>query len=128
MKNLNAVTTSAKYCNKAINIINKKLEDFGNPEVTGYTRIYIKNASASLLEFCKDNQDKIKAQVVLVKRKEDEAAAASARNTNGFNCHTLFVFSDDYYYVPNYFSGTCDLIELPKTILKQIKDNFREVN
>lgn len=109
---------------KLIATVNKRLDSWGNPKETGYTRIYIKKATAGLLEFFEHNQAEINAQVVLVERTEDEAPAASARNSNGFRQHTLFVFSADYY-VSTYFSGTCDLIELPAALIKRVNNAYK---
>ena len=104
---------------KLIATVNKRLDSWGDPEEIGYTRTYIKDATPGLLDFFDRNQAEINAQVVLVERSEDEAAAAAARNSNGFSQHTLFLFSMDYY-VSTYFSGTCDLITLPDALIKRV--------
>jgi hypothetical protein len=110
---------------KLISIVNKRLESEGNPKEIGYSRVYIKNATAGLLDFYERNQNEINAEVVLVERTEDEPRAASARNNNGFYQHTLLVFSMDYF-VATYFSGTFNLIEVPKALIKRVNNVYGE--
>jgi len=109
---------------KLISIINKKLENWGNPETVGYTRVYLKNVGAGLLEFYKQNRDAIHAQVVFIESATDESGAAYARNHNGFLCHTVLVFSTSHP-VSTYFSGTADLIELPKALVTRVEKACR---
>ena len=109
---------------KLIGTINKKTADWGDPKSVGYTRVYIKDASPALLDFYKRNRDEIDADVLFVEHARNESEAATARNANGFRCHTVLVFSDKHF-VSTYFSSTFDLIGLPKALLKRVNSAYK---
>ncbi|MFT5715930.1 MAG: hypothetical protein ACI9T7_000103 [Oleiphilaceae bacterium] len=77
------------------------------------SRVMIEDASDAILTFYENNMTKINGQVVIVRSKEDEALAASIRNSAD---KALFVFSDKYT-VTSYFSGTCQRVPFTKALI-----------
>lgn len=78
-------------------------------------RIYIDAVPESVVDFYEQNQDLINADVVIVRSKLDESAAASARNSGR---KVLLVFSHKCI-VDSYFSGTCFKLILSNALMKR---------
>lgn len=94
----------------------RSLINKANKLLTGSTaRIYIDSASESVVDFYENNRDLIHADVVVVRNKSDESAAASARNSGR---KVLLVFADNCI-VDRYFSGTCFKLILPAALIKR---------
>tara|TARA_B110000211_G_scaffold234101_1_gene302419 strand:+ start:2197 stop:2514 length:318 start_codon:yes stop_codon:yes gene_type:complete len=103
---------SVKDQKTLVSKINTPLLDFS------CARVIVKNATPSLCKFYELNASKIDAKVIVVRSKSDEGKAASLRNSDN---QVLFVFSENYWTVPEYFAGVCKTIELPKALLKRVK-------
>lgn len=89
-----------------------------NTLLAGYhARVMVIDATEALCDFYEQNEDAITGTVVVVRSKADESKAAHARNTLS---KVLFIFSADYW-VPDYFSGVCARIHLPKALLKRAR-------
>ncbi len=91
-----------------INQPNKLLADY-------HARVMVKEAPESICTFYEANAEKINGKVVIVRSKDDESAAALARNTLD---KVLFVFSDTYW-LTDYFKGVCQNIPLTAALLKR---------
>tara|TARA_B110000211_G_scaffold232393_1_gene296016 strand:+ start:75 stop:392 length:318 start_codon:yes stop_codon:yes gene_type:complete len=83
-----------------------------------HARVLIKNASPALCKFYELNADRINAKVIVIRTESDECHAAQLRNSTN---QVLFVFSEKYWVVPEYFAGVCKTIEMPKALLKRLK-------
>lgn len=87
---------------------NKLLADY-------HARIMVQEVPEAICSFYEQNADKVNGEVVVVRSKDDEPAAARARNT----CEkVLFVFRDTYW-ITSYFSGVCHDIPLSKALIRR---------
>ena len=98
--------------NTLINKINTPLSSLA------HARVLIKNASPALCQFYENNAEKINAEVIVIRGESDESLAAKLRNSTN---QVLFIFSEKYWVVPDYFAGVSKAIELPKALLKRLK-------
>lgn len=94
----------------------KALIDKANSHLSGhFCRVMLTDAPSSILSFYEKNSDKINGTVVVVRNKDDESKAASARNS----IHkVLLVFAKDYY-VSDYFTSTFERLFLTKALLER---------
>lgn len=118
-KHVEKMDLNDKDRNSLIGLVSKEIKKWGNPEVIGYSRFIIKEASSKLIEAYKACQNDIDAEIVVVREQADEGYAAKARNTNGFKTHTLFIFSEAHF-ASSYFTGTCTTINVPAALQKRI--------
>ncbi|MGR5368440.1 hypothetical protein [Photobacterium damselae] len=102
---------TAKDHSTLISKVNKKFSEME-------CRVRIENATPAMIEFYRANASKINANVVVLESDDDDSQAAKIRNSGE---SALFVFADSYsiYGVPSYFSGTTNLIEFPKALIKR---------
>ncbi|GHG07249.1 hypothetical protein [Thalassotalea marina] len=91
-----------------LNKANKLLADY-------HARVMYKEMPTAIVNFLEQNKDKINGEVVVVRCKNDEPAAAIARNTKD---KVLFVFADSYW-LTSYFSGVCQNIPVSNAMLKR---------
>jgi hypothetical protein len=81
-----------------------------------HARVYIDEASDSLIYFYEQHRNDIKGELVIVRSEEDVAHAAYIRNHSD---KALFVFSERYW-ITSYFSGTCQKVKLSKALIHRI--------
>jgi len=109
------MTFTDKDTNRLINKPNLLLADY-------HARVMLIEMPDSILSFYENNADKINGTVIIVRTKEDEPAAAYARNTED---KILFVFSDKYW-VTSYFSGVCHKVNLSQALINRALKNKAE--